>query len=281
VSTADLVRHIRNHGAKEWNGVRTGDKECSRIKTAVLCAHRLHAAGKLELPESARDQAKYLKSKTAVPKTRGPQLAKDRAAVEKRLMAWVTKTCKRKKRVTRTMIFREVLKMDPKWYGGKGSKGFFKKMKQWFYFGFKKRHDLSICRISGAGQKLPLNWEAKMVDLRARVRRTQMPRTIGMEVHAGVTDDDFLNTDHVPTWMEPVGDYSWGVRNSGRRTISTGGKEKNRFTTQLTISKSGKKLKPYIIFKAKPAKICRSGDYGKKTVDYEIKHRKPDANGVM
>ena len=39
-----------------------------------------------------------------------------------------------------------------------------------------------------------------------------------------------------------------GAKNGNRRHVRTGGKEKNRFTAQLSITKDGRKLIPFLIF---------------------------------
>ena len=71
----------------------------------------------------------------------------------------------------------------------------------------------------------------------------------------GVHDANYFNTDHVPIWYESVGNYSWGKKDSGRRTVKTGGKEKDRFTAQLGIGKGGQKLIPFLIFKGETISI--------------------------
>ena len=71
----------------------------------------------------------------------------------------------------------------------------------------------------------------------------------------GVKDAHCVNTDHVPLWWESVGNYSWGLKTSGRQNVKTGEKEKNCFTVQLSTLKNGKKLPPFIIFKGE-LKIC-------------------------
>ena len=105
--------------------------------------------------------------------------------------------------------------------------------------------------MSGAGQKLPNNWERELANTRGQVRAKQNPlkRADGTLRIAGVKDDYFCTTDHVPIWYESVGNYSWGENSSGRRHVRTGGKEKDRFTGQLSIGKGGKKLIPFLIFK--------------------------------
>ena len=73
------------------------------------------------------------------------------------------------------MIFRKVLDIDPKFKGGVKADGYFNRLKKWFYYGFKVRHSLSVRNIAGAGQKLPLNWEQKLLDLHGKVRAIQKP----------------------------------------------------------------------------------------------------------
>ena len=91
------------------------------------------------------------------------------------------------------------------------------------------------------GQKLPRDWEIKLQQIFDRVKRDQ----------SLVTDDFYVNTDQVPVWIESVGNYTWVKACTGRRFVRTAGKEKDRFNVQLCIAKSGRKLKPYIIFKGK------------------------------
>eukprot|EP00957_Ditylum_brightwellii_P075371 5727289-Ditylum_brightwellii.AAC.1 len=40
-------------------------------------------------------------------------------------------------------------------------------------------------------------------------------------------DEHFANTDHVPTWIEPVGNSSWGFSEEQQQHVDTGGAEKN------------------------------------------------------
>ena len=119
------------------------------------------------------------------------------------------------------------------------------------YYGFVKRFDLSNCKNSCADQKLPTNWEKALVDMRGEVRARQKPekKLDGSTCIAGVRDAYFCNTDHVPVWYEPVGNYSWGKKSGGRRHVRTDGKEKDRFTAQLSIGKDGRKLIRFLIFR--------------------------------
>ena len=144
------------------------------------------------------------------------------------------------------MIFRRAMEINPKFCDGD-----MKKLKKWFYYGFIKRQNLSVRKVASVGQKLPKDWEAQMVAMKGRIKARQKPekRADGSIRVAGVKDKHFCNTDHTPLWYESVGNTSWGKKNSGRRTVKTGGKEKDRFTCQLTVGKDGKKYIPFIIFK--------------------------------
>ena len=82
-----------------------------------------------------------------------------------------------------------------------------------------------------------------------RAKQQPVRRANGTVRIDGVKDAYFCNTDHVPVWYESVGNYSWGKKNSGRRHVRTGGKEKDRFTAQLSVGKGGKKLIPFLILR--------------------------------
>ena len=151
-----------------------------------------------------------LKKKSTRLNARGRKSIEFGTRTEEILMAWLEERWELEQRVTRTMIFRKVLDIDPKFKGGVKEDGYFDRLKKWFYYGFKVRHSLSVRKISGAGQKLPLNWEQKLLDLHGKVRAIQKPelRADGSVRIAGVKDTHFCNTDHVPVWYESVGNYS-------------------------------------------------------------------------
>lgn len=247
-------------------------KTIGRIKKQYL-------AGELEQLRTAmgKEKLKLLRSKTLDPKARGRKPTEERSHVDKELLKWLEDLWKNEKRVTRTMIFRKALEINPELYGGVQSEGFLGRMKNWFYYSFVKKFNLSCRKIASVGQKLPENWEEKMVDFRRRLTRRQDPQTRadGSTRVVGVQDAYYINTDQVPVWIESVGNYSWGKKDSGRRTVKTGGKEKDRFTVQLSIGKDGKKLIPFVIWKATPVpsgKKCGN----RASVTYEIKNRHLD-----
>lgn len=54
----------------------------------------------------------------------------------------------------------------------------------------------------------------------------------------GVADKDMVNTDQVPIYLEDHSKATWGCKdNNERRMIGTAGKDKDRITVQLSISK--------------------------------------------
>eukprot|EP00957_Ditylum_brightwellii_P164172 12499652-Ditylum_brightwellii.AAC.1 len=60
----------------------------------------------------------------------------------------------------------------------------------------------------------------------------------------------WVNSDHILMYRDDsssyscsdTSSYSWGVKNSGRRQVATGGAKKDRLTLQLTYAKDGTKL---------------------------------------
>ena len=206
-----------------------------------------------------REYNKTKSSKSVNAGARGTVLLNDDQELEEELMVTIKDLWERGKRVSRSIIFRLALDIDPKFKvtgcgGGKGSVGHLNRLKKWFYFGFNKRKRLSNRKIASIGQKLPRNWEKHLADLQKRIAAAQFPQTIKLKSGdyanvPGIDDGDFYNFDHVPVWQEPVASTSWGEKDSGRRNVKTAGKEKNRNTVVLTITKSGKKLPLFIIFK--------------------------------
>ena len=164
--------------------------------------------------------------------------------MEKELLAWCKDKWNNNKSVSRGVIFHQALKLYPGHCGGLENPAIFERLKNWFYGGFKQRWDLSKRRVSSTGQKLPIDWETKGAQIVARVAGAQMPvQKPDGKLISGVKDDDMGNMDHMPCYTEDHRKGVWGIKSSqARRCITTGGKEKSRFTTQLTIFKSGRKV---------------------------------------
>jgi len=170
---------------------------------------------------------------------------------------------------TRGIIFAKAFKLNGSLWGEKNDPRFFDRMKQWFYGGFNKCAKLSKRHVSSIGQKLPPDWKVKVTSIINRVAAAQMPipRSNGTFIH-GVLDDFMANTDQVPIYVEGHSNTTWGLRESvGRRCVATAGKNKDRFTVQLTCFKSGRKAAPA---------PCGQKCGRKKTVTYDIYHNVPD-----
>ena len=103
--------------------------------------------------------------------------------------------------------------------------------------------------ISSTGQKLPDKREVMVEHIIDRVAQKQMPqqRPDG-SFHPGVMDANMGNTDQVPVYIEDHSKGNWGMREyHTRRTVCTAGKEKDRFTAQLTVFKYGTKVRVFLI----------------------------------
>ena len=66
--------------------------------------------------------------------------------------------------------------------------------------------------------------------------------------HPGVTDANMGNTDQVPVYIEDHSKGNWGMREDHtRRRVGTAGKEKYRFTAQITVFKDITKVRGFLI----------------------------------
>ena len=111
---------------------------------------------------------------------------------------------------------------------------------------------------------------------------TQVPQKRGHVWVPAAPDSKLVNTDHIPFYRDMVGSCSWTAKGDGggqkrglRGQVARGGGEKDRFTMQVTITKNGKKLRPFVIFKAQPANGVRENN--RNAFACQLKHRTPDA----
>ena len=74
-------------------------------------------------------------------------------------------------------------------------------------------------------------------------------KTINGQAILTVKDDFFANTNHVPVYRDLTGNYSWTELGSSNKQLATGDGKKEKFAAQLTYLKSGRKLRPLVIFK--------------------------------
>ena len=278
---AEVGRYIRinafNPNVYPFDGNASKDKKYLCIQQIIHRVSKTHREGKLD---DIHDNSSALKSKSVNPKARGRKVTNARKAMEDEILSWCKEMWDDLKPVTRYLVFHKVMTMYPTFEGGIGSDGFFDRMKNWYYHGFKHRKKLSIRKISSIGQKLPKDWQSKHRCIISRVASSQMPKQLcDGSFRPPVNDDDCANSDHVPMYIEMHGNYTLGFKHvHERRMIKTACKEKDRITVQLTGMKSGRKIKPFVIVKAAPCPVGKNHG-GKNTVSYEIYHRLPDRWG--
>ena len=145
------------------------------------------------------------------------------------------------------------------------------------------RNNLSYCRIAGASRKLPQDWMEKKQRINNTVEETQLDKWVDGIKIPGIVDQRWVNSDHVPFTIECVGDFSWGERNTGGAQVGTGGYEKQRFTVQLSITKDGRKLPVFFIFKGAAPQKGKDGQppppLRANSVSRELAHCLPDKFG--
>jgi hypothetical protein len=126
---------------------------------------------------------------------------------------------------------------------------------RWFY-GFLKRHDLSLRRKTKIGQKLPAHLDDKLLEFqRFIIRKRKQFEYNFFEIG---------NMDETPVYFDMVGNLTIDKLGAKTVQIRTTGNENNRFTCVLTVLADGTKLLPMVIFKGKlmpkdlPSKIIVS-----------------------
>ena len=118
----------------------------------------------------------------------------------------------------------------------------FKASVNWCYR-FMSRHSLSVRRRTHIAQKLPRDFEDKLVEFQKFIIKLRKDRiypmcAIGNADQTPLTFDMPYNTTVAPTGSKSV-------------TIRTTGAEKSRFTVMLACTADGGKLPPYVIFRRK------------------------------
>ena len=221
-------------------------QKISRFKLELTDGKYDHLLNHMPIAEmTTREKMQYnagMKSRTVNVGARGLHVLNEHYEIEKKLMAQLEELWANDKCVSRTVIFRLVLELDPDFQvsggeGGRGSAGHMDRLKTWFYYGFKSRYRLSNRKIASIGQKLPDRWQEKLRTQQSRVAAARFPQTVELgndddddeteteKVNVpGIDDADWYNFDHVPVWQEPVRTFSWGKKDSGRRNVRTAGR---------------------------------------------------------
>ena len=294
IQNASIIRAIcRKHAPTgSWDG-RSTSQFYQKVKSIVSRAKKRICSESFDLKKldslSYMERQKVLKrKKSTTGEVRGQKkrpITKQQEDMEEALFAYIANLWKEKKRVTRTIIFKKALELYLLFKGGrKTNPKWMHQAKGWFYYGFKKRYNLSYTRVAGASRKLPSNWKELLESINRRVAKSQTPRKEGHLVIPAVPDGRVCNSDHIPFYRDMAGAYSWTQKGAGggdkkelRGQLATGGGEKDRFTVQISCCKDGTKLPPFIIFKAKAPDGRR--EFNSNTVSYELKNRIPDNEG--
>lgn len=108
---------------------------------------------------------------------------------------------------------------------------------------FMKRKGFSLRRRTTICQKLPADFEQKLVEYQRYVINLRQKFQFSLS-HIG-------NADETPIWLDMPRNYSVDVTGSKQIPIKTSGYEKQRVTVMLCVTADGHKLPPYIILKRK------------------------------
>ena len=85
--------------------------------------------------------------------TRCQKIGSIQNQMEKELIHYITDLLKNNQRVKSKIMFQKVIEVIPMFKGRIDTSTFLKDAKNWFYYGFKPRHNLRYLRISGASRK--------------------------------------------------------------------------------------------------------------------------------
>lgn len=108
---------------------------------------------------------------------------------------------------------------------------------------FLKRNNLSVRRRTGIAQKLPPDYEEKLLSFQKYVINLRKEHWYDLR-HIG-------NADQTPLCFDLPYRYTINEKGAKSVTVRTTGHEKSRFTVMLGCTADGGKLPPYLVFKRK------------------------------
>lgn len=164
--------------------------------------------------------------------------------LEVELVAWIEERRGRRLRVTLNEIRQHALQYGSRQHGGREfrtSRGWLEK--------FLRRNGFSLRRKTTEGQKNPEELVKKLVSFVLHISR--------MRTTYDVNPENIFLMDECAVWFDSSGNTT--VEATGRRTvgIKTTGHEKANVTVCLTVSASGQKFMPYIVFKGGSREVQR------------------------
>jgi len=212
----DVVKYAETHGnraaGREFNVGESSVREWRKNKSSLL-----------KLPRSKQAQ---LGSSAHYPD------------VEKQLLAWVEK-----RRDSGIAVSTVELRMEARRLASLSeSTNDFKVSVRWAH-GFLRRHHLSIRRRTHIAQKLPSDFEDKLIEFQRYIIKKRTTFELDMA--------QIGNADQTPLTFDLPAHTTIAAKGSKTVTINTTGNEKNRFTVMLACTADGGKLPPYVVFKRK------------------------------
>eukprot|EP00903_Cladosiphon_okamuranus_P014547 g13494.t1 len=153
-------------------------------------------------------------------------------------------------------VMRKLLELKPDALGGMPTNAkpeealaFKVKFNSWYQW-FRKRNGFSIRRRTSVGQKVPKGYEGRAWATVMKVREDLVKRALAsVEVEVF---EELGNMDQTPVQHEMPVETTLEKTGAKDARISTGGKEKGRFTLVLAVMADGEKVSPRIIFKGTP-----------------------------
>ena len=161
--------------------------------------------------------------------------------LEQDLMAWITEKRNNGLAILPAMVRLKALEMskDAKY---EITAGQFKASNHWCQR-FMKRNGLSLRQKTTLAQRLPSDYEEKIVQFQRFIIKQRRAHSYSLHLMA--------NMDESPIQFDMPSTRT--VSKTGEKTVKirTTGNEKNRLTVVLTCAGDGSKLKPLVIFKRK------------------------------
>ena len=118
----------------------------------------------------------------------------------------------------------------------------FKASAKWCYR-FMKRNDISVRKRTSIAQRLPEDYETKLIEFQRYVIKMRKRRRYKI--------GDIANADQTPLTFDLPSTQTLDFKGADSVTIKSTGNEKNRFTVMLGAYGDGRKMPPYVIFKRK------------------------------
>ena len=159
--------------------------------------------------------------------------------LEKELACWI-----KEKRQGGFGVSTNVIRLKAKVIAQKSGlpEGKFRASKSWCYR-FMERHGFSIRRRTTVAQKLPKDYEDKLISFQRFVISKRKQHSFELK-HIG-------NADQTPLTFDIVTNSTVAEKGIKSVPILTTGHDKDRFTVMLACLGDGTKLPPYVVFKRK------------------------------